>query len=235
VNETTKSASAKRFTFRIGDAFPADDPVARFVAVLAIVSNDLLRMLEQMIEGERAREADRDPTRVQLFRRMISSLFEANKILVNTPRMFSEVGRFMDELDPDAQQDLEIVRGSFVAGSDHSLGSWPAVVRNTTHHYFELHPERAQGGKEEAKIALEKAADLQSGIFMDEHFGSVRFDFADELLVQLLPDIDDESAFEKSRDATLALTRFVQRAIGHYMAGMPEGTFVEAPCPAGGE
>jgi hypothetical protein len=45
-----------QFAFKIGDAFPAEDPIARFLVVLAMMSNDLLRLVDVMLvdEGEDA-------------------------------------------------------------------------------------------------------------------------------------------------------------------------------------
>jgi hypothetical protein len=45
-------------TFKIGDTFPADDPVARFVTVLAMISNDWQRLAQRMIELDDARPKD---------------------------------------------------------------------------------------------------------------------------------------------------------------------------------
>jgi hypothetical protein len=36
--------------FKIGDAFPASDPVARFLTGLAMISNDWLRSIEEMLK-----------------------------------------------------------------------------------------------------------------------------------------------------------------------------------------
>ncbi len=54
--------------FKIGDGFPACDPLARFITGLAMISNDLLRALEDMLrlEGDTPEEIGR---RVALFRR----------------------------------------------------------------------------------------------------------------------------------------------------------------------
>jgi hypothetical protein len=43
--------TANKLTFRIGDAFPVDDPVARFVGVLAVIYNDWRRTMESMVES----------------------------------------------------------------------------------------------------------------------------------------------------------------------------------------
>jgi hypothetical protein len=36
--------------FKIGDAFPASDPVARFITGLAMISNDWLRLVTDMLD-----------------------------------------------------------------------------------------------------------------------------------------------------------------------------------------
>ena len=40
-----------RYVFRIGEAFRADDPIARFVTVLAMIHNDWLRSMAFMQES----------------------------------------------------------------------------------------------------------------------------------------------------------------------------------------
>jgi hypothetical protein len=43
-----------RVIFNIGEAFPASDPVARFVTVLAMVSNDANRAIDDPLTRPRA-------------------------------------------------------------------------------------------------------------------------------------------------------------------------------------
>jgi hypothetical protein len=57
-----------------------------------------------------------------------------------------------------------------------------------------MHPEKAKHGQEEITEALQSAADLESSIEAGDHFGSVRFGFADEVAAQWLPADDDLEA-----------------------------------------
>ena len=73
--------------FKIGDAFPASDPIARFITALAMMSNELLRALEDMLklEGDTPEEIGR---RVSLFRRQAASIHEAATSRADARRMF---------------------------------------------------------------------------------------------------------------------------------------------------
>jgi len=59
-----------------------------------------------------------------------------------------------------------------------------------------------------------------------EGFGDVRFDFADEVAVQWLPDVDTEEGQAQTaalREVVVALARFVQRAVGAHLDTLPDG------------
>jgi hypothetical protein len=77
-------------SFTIGEAFPADDAVARFVTVVAMISNDWLRLFEEMssIHGD-------DPeahARLTLNYRLQAALhYEAADFLRNARSNFREV------------------------------------------------------------------------------------------------------------------------------------------------
>ena len=80
-------ATILRFT--IGDAFPADDPVARFVTVLAMMSNDWLRLVKQMLAiDDEDREDDAAGLLVMSFRYQASLHAEAAGFIVDARRMF---------------------------------------------------------------------------------------------------------------------------------------------------
>ena len=73
--------------FKIGDAFPASDPVARFITGLAMISNDWLRSVEDMfkLEGDTPEEIGR---RASLFRRQVALVHEAATFITDARRMF---------------------------------------------------------------------------------------------------------------------------------------------------
>jgi hypothetical protein len=214
--------------FKIGDGFPARDPVARFITGMAMISNDLLRALEDMLrlEGDAPEEIGR---RVSLFRRQAAAVQEAATFIDDARRMFPEVSSFIDGLDGKARAGCEHVLGAVDVKSPHYLGKWLEDHRNVTHHYPKMHPAAAQHDEEEMANALAEAADIESTIDSGEKFGDARFRFADEVGVQLLPPVDDPSWMEKLRDASVALADFAQRAAQAYLESRPDGTFTVEP------
>lgn len=210
--------------FKIGDAFPAHDPVARFVTGLAMISNDWLRSFEDLLglEGDTHEETGR---RVSLFRRQAALVHEAAVFITDARRMFPQVAAFVDGLEPEARHGCEHVIAAVDRGSDKYLGDWLEGHRNVTHHYPKMHPAAAEHGREEMANALADAADIESTIDSGRRFGDARFRYADEIGVQLLPSIEDTSWVERLRDTAMALAEFAQRAARAYLQTRPDGTF----------
>jgi hypothetical protein len=147
---------------------------------------------------------------------------------VEARRRFPEIDAFVDGLPEIARDELLQTVGGVDPKSPHYHGDWLADHRNVTFHYPVMHPQKAAHGAEEIHEALAKAAEIDSTITAKDNFGSVRFGFADDVVVQWLPDVDTEARdiLSQLREAVLALARFVQRASRAYLEGRPQGTFV---------
>jgi hypothetical protein len=210
--------------FRIGDAFPASDPVARFVTGLAMISNDWLRSIGDLLarKGDTPEEMGR---RVSLFRRQAALLHEAAQFITDAQRMFPDVANFINGLKPEARTACERVTGAVDSNSPHYLGDWLEDHRNVTHHYPRMHPTASEHGREEMAKALDEAAGIESTIDSGQSFGDARFRYADEIGVQLLPDLDDRNWVEETRDTAMALAEFAQRAAQAYLEARPGGSF----------
>jgi hypothetical protein len=131
--------------FVIGEAFPASDPVARFVTVLAMISNDWLRLFELM-RGTLETEAG---LHLLLFRQQAALHHEAaDFIRIARRRFHAEVDVFVRRLAPSARENCERVVGGIDSRSAHYLGAWVEEHRNVTFHYPTLHPEKARAGRE---------------------------------------------------------------------------------------
>jgi hypothetical protein len=195
-----------KISFKIGEGFPAPDSIARFITVLAMMSNDWLRSIEDLFALEDSTDPDAGGRRVSLFRQQAALHHEAASFVSSARRRFPEVDKFIDGLDADARDECELVLGGVDPASEHYHGDWLTDHRNVTFHYPEMHPEKAQHGREEITQALEEAAEVDSYIAHGDNFGSVRFRFADEVAVQWLPD-DPVPALEKLRESVLALSR----------------------------
>jgi hypothetical protein len=213
--------------FKIGEAFPANDPVARFITGLAMISNDWLRSMNDLLELE-SDTPEKQGRRLSLFRRQAALVHEAATFITDARRMFPDVTRFIDGLSAEAREAGERVIGAADSASAHYLGDWLEGHRNVTHHYPKMHPAAVKHGKEEMANALAKAADIESTIDSGERFGDARFRYADEVGVQLLPGLDDTSWVEALRDAAMAMAEFAQRAAQTYLEARPAGTFTVA-------
>lgn len=208
--------------FRIGTAFPAEDPVARFVSVLAMISNDWLRLFETM---ESAGDTSRDApgVRVMSFRQQASLYHEAATFISQSARRFPEIGRFISGLSVEAQDAYERAVGGRDPRSAHYQGSWLTDHRNLTFHYPAMHPQKATHGQEEIMEALRAAADLESTITEDDTLRTIRCRFADEIVVQWLPDVEASSEVVAGlREAVTALGTFARHALAAYLAKLPQ-------------
>jgi hypothetical protein len=215
--------------FDIGEAFPPDDPLARFVTVLGMISNDANRSIDEMAAIQDG-EVDAPARRVMLFRQQASAFYEAALFIGESTRLFDEINDFVCGLPQDVQDDCTRVADGIKPGSPHYIGDWLAKHRNVTFHYSEMHPYKAAHGQEEIKQALEAAAHLEGGVYFSDELGSVRFWFADTAARQWLPPDDAYAPTVIAlREAILSLVRFTQRAFVAYTASRPPGTFRTQP------
>ncbi|MEN3285196.1 MAG: hypothetical protein V7607_6336 [Solirubrobacteraceae bacterium] len=212
--------------FTIGEAFSASDSVARFITVVAMMSNDWLRLMSAMLEIEDWHK-DAEGLRIMSFRQQAALHHEAAEFMRDAPKRFPKVKRFIEGLEQSAQDACEQIVGGVDPKSEHYLGDWLANHRNVTFHYPRMHPQAAEHGAEEITEALKKAAEIESTITEEGTFGSVRFEFADEVVVQWLPDADAPERIAQLRESVMALARFVQQAARAYLEARPDSFTVE--------
>lgn len=208
--------------FTIGEAFPARDPVARFVTVLAMMSNDWMRLTTQLLELKPF-FFDADGLIIMSFRHQASLHHEAAEFIRDTRRRFPEVETFLEGLSQEAKDDLQRVLDGVDPKAPAYHGGWLGENRNVTFHYPEMQADKAAHGKEEVFNALTEAAALEGTISSGASFGSVRFEFADTVVAQWIPEHDTEAVVGNLRDAVSALARFVQRAALAYLESRPDG------------
>jgi hypothetical protein len=229
-------SDVREVTFSIADVFDPDDEVCRWLTVLAMASNDFWRMFAWM------EEANDGATRVHACRLQAAALYEAASHLTAIPRQWPKIQAFLAALPAEAHTDKDHLCGAVDPDSDHYVGDWIKALRNVTFHYPVVDPRKAGVGTEEITNALKRAIAQDIGgkiTVRDESFGSVRFDFADEVAVQWLPDVDHEvgvAELGRMTEALLALARFVQRAVGAHLATFPPDVVAglpDRPCALG--
>lgn len=191
--------------------------------MLAMTSNDFWRFFAWMTD---ARD---EPTRILAYRLEAAALYEAARHLTKPPTRWPRIAAFLSALPDDVRADRERVCGAIDPESRYYAGDWLERLRQVTFHYSDVHPGRSQAKKEEIEQALARviAQGIEGRITIStDGFDDVRFEFADEVAVQWLPDVDRDEGTEQldlMRDAGLALARFAQRAIGAHLAALPTG------------
>jgi hypothetical protein len=213
------------YTFRIGDAIPATDPVARFVAVLAMIYNDWRRTMASMAVA--GRDPDRMGIRLLRFRQLVGYSHEATKFLKDSRERYPDtVDKFVRRLNEEALNEYDKV---FTALAP--VEQWARRQRNVTFHYPVMVPKKVEAGRDPFANALAAAAadkDTSSATF-GPRYRDVRFDFADAIAVHLLgfklPEQEDEFSelVQALREAHLALGHFVLAVVSTYLGWLPPG------------
>jgi hypothetical protein len=162
--------------------------------------------------------------RMMLARQQAAFYFEATKFIADSSRSFRiEIEGFIASLDEPTRGHYERVMAGLDAKSPHHQ-DWLKAHRNVTFHFPRLHADRSANGGEEIANALRDAASLEGTITADDTIGSVRFEFADQVEVQLLPDIlSDPDVTKKLGDATVALGLFMHGALLQYITARCPG------------
>ncbi len=135
-------------TFRMGDIFPATDPVARWLVTLAIALTELIwadLKMRQAWEVERAEAADDPPSldQIQYFRLICLQVWEIAKFLQESYYEWPDIKAFVDAL-PEKAGDHRAALLEAVA-HDALLGGIRVelvMARDLRAHYLGLHKGR---------------------------------------------------------------------------------------------
>ncbi len=172
--------------FKIGDAFPADDAVARWSTVLAMAANDAVYLNVRMVEGDLPPELN-----VYYFRLVASHFIEAVDWIAKTRHTWPQVDEFIRSLDEGSQARCD----RLLAFTDrkHPLYETLRRSRNTLFHYPVMHPEKERAGAEELANALNDAKDLDGWIEDGGHYATFRATFADTVALRFLTGSEEET------------------------------------------
>jgi len=202
---------------RIGDVFPADDPLARYLVVVSMALNDVTWATKRLLEGL---EGDAPPyENVYALRLAGSHMWEMLKFLSGSEKNSPEVAAFLDGLPEDAREYYRSALARLEA--DPKDGARPfkaslARLRDQFSHYTDL-------DRKELMCALEAVGDDEGLLHVGERFGDFRALYADEVAGQLAYRSEDDQLVDleafvtKIRNATNDLMRFGQLALREYL------------------
>jgi hypothetical protein len=143
----------RELRFKVGDALPADDPLARFVLVVSMGLNDNSLSNTRFVNTK-------EPYELLYFFRLASGhLHELAKRLRRAHEEWPEVQEFVADLQEDFRHDFEsIVR---LADPNDDVGQKLERFRNEFFHYPDLRRKTAERGKLPLMQALTDAADTE--------------------------------------------------------------------------
>jgi hypothetical protein len=205
--------------FRVGDALPADDPLARFILVVSMGLND------NSLANTRFVNTDEEYELLYFFRLASGHLHElANRLRV-AHEEWPEVQKFVASLDKQYRDDFAAIVQ--LADPKNDTGEKLGRIRNEFFHYPDLLRKTAERGKLPVMKALRDGASDEGTISLGENaLGGVRAHFADELGAKLVMahvglDEDEQRALVKELgELQAAYGRFAQAALGRYLNGL---------------
>jgi hypothetical protein len=208
---TSKADPASRHQgigFKVGRAFAAEDPVARWATVLSMAANNAIYLNVRLVEGDLPPELN-----MYYFRLLAAHFFEAARWLGETRASWPEIDRFVNSLDAANQERFEKIadfasqRNRFYANLSRS--------RSTLFHYPTMHPDRDAAGAEELANAMREVADADGWIESGEDYASFRATFADDVALQFLStdNQETEELMEELRGPVFELVEFTEAVL----------------------
>jgi len=209
-SKTQPESRTRGIGFKIGDAFPADDPIARWTTALAMAANDVVYLNVRMIEGDLPAELN-----IYYFRLVASHFIEAVDWIGDTRHTWAEIDEFIRSLDEDSQARCD--RLLAFADKKHPLHETLRRSRNTLFHYPAMHPEKERAGAEELANALTDAKELEGWIEDGGHYATFRATFADTVALQFLTG-REEQAIELADELNEPVFELVEFAMAVLLA-----------------
>jgi hypothetical protein len=201
-----------RYTFQIGDVFPASDAVARFVTGLGMIVNDWHRSMKFMNDSIEA-SADGEGVRMMLFRQQVAYLHEAAKFVADAQHHNADVESFVASLDAAARSEFDT---AMATASE--LDQWLEDHRNVTFHYPKVVQAAHEHNDEELGSALAAAAGEEGAITAQGPTRAIRFEFADTVALELLGGLAVVAPLvKKVGEARLALGEFAYACFRLYL------------------
>lgn len=202
--------------FKVGDVFPADDPIARWATVLGMAANNAIYINIRIIEGDLPPEHN-----LYYLRLLAAHFFEAAEWLQESRALWPEIDELIKSLDANSQERHDRIVA--YASQKHPLHERLRRSRMTLFHYPTIHPAREEAGIEELANAMREAKDLEGWIEGGQEYASFRFSFADEIAVQFLAESDEATreVMEDLRDNIFELVRFAEAVMYEHLKRVP--------------
>lgn len=201
----------KKLGTTLGEALPANDPVARFLIIMSMASNAIALNRRLMVDAY----DDGSPSCVYHLQTQLAHLSEAGKALAAERQAHPEIEGFLTSMPSEDQKLLDLVDGLFPTkkkGKDaFAMGQQRGFV---------FHWPRTSDGL--LASVLEDLKDVEMALEFDAATGFLeRVHFADDVAYALLDATGPKDAstwVEPAKKVSAAFELFVERALAEYLA-----------------
>ncbi|HXH33019.1 MAG TPA: hypothetical protein VNJ54_01250 [Plantibacter sp.] len=206
----------KRYELTIGDVFPADDPVARWLVTISVGLNDVLFANKKYAAG------DRDFENLYFFRLASTHLWELSKFISQTHGAWEEVQQFVDGLTEGGREHFEAIKQIATTGDLSTVGTELVQIRDLFGHYQEMDSQERDRARDPLAKALGELAAETGDIELGEVVAELRLGYADGVVAQtvmrLMPEeADQERVLGNLAEGVGHVLQFVQLAVDAWL------------------
>lgn len=221
--------------FKIGEAFPADDPLARWATVCAMAMNDALLVNRWLIPRLREEVPSEPHEHFYLGRVAAAHLYEAASFLRKYRRQ-PKIRKFIEDLEPEHQAEYQALL-EIGKGGQRNFSAQLKAARDSFFHYPDL--ILGQEDREPLKRAMighakdEEEQGIKRGEIRDipPPLTGFRAGFADDIATEMmLPENTEEELPEFLSNVSNHLGKlmaFVRAVLNAYAVANPDGWEVE--------
>jgi hypothetical protein len=207
-------------SFRFEDVLPVAERLSSWVSVMALVCNDSILDAANVLRAE-------SPEEMSYFARIAAGhVYEAAQFVATTAR-WPEISKLVAALDPEPRADWDALVTLWDSGTEHPMRPQLDRARNYVFHY----PDLNKTGSKAVTKALERLATNETTIALGKSLGSYRFQFGDDIALNIISGVgglEEQEAFRKFaeglRELVLALQRCSEAVLATFFAG--KGSFV---------
>jgi hypothetical protein len=207
-----------KLKFKFGEVFRGNEPIARWLIAMAIISNDLKLTLKSLIVAMKDKETSPFLPEALYFVKLTSShLYEASKLVEWALSQYRPIYPFLESLPPEAKDELQKLKR--VLFEDAFSKSILRPLRDSFFHYPNI---------EDSNFSehLENISDIETYYYAHTFSTFSRAVFADEVATKLMFGNQEEQSHQnnmnKARDATIIMLRFCDLALAHYFSSYIE-------------
>lgn len=215
-----------RFNFVLGNAFPSDNILSKWIVGFSIILNDLILANNYMIQ-EFEKISNKPSAEGSYFFRLTCSHFREAIKYINDTITYQEVIDFLNKMDPETKNNLTKLKTLYEPWENSFLKDKIKPIRDKSFHYPSLK-------EDEVKLTniLEELKNKTTGIYSTRILKDLRLEFGDEVVNAYCFDhFIDEEDFKNTvitlREAVTWMLSFAQGVVAIYLGNLPQNVVVK--------